>query len=217
MKVFLCLGQSNMAGPKITGWDKEDDDRLKGVLLSNDINQWIPASNPINRFSTVRMQAIPGLNPAPTFAERVKKAFPNEEIALVSNARGSSKIKEWQKGERYFEEAVRRVKGVCGNRKIDGILWLQGEQDVVEECDYSVYAERFSKFIAGSQLNSEQEEFLMNIISYVCSNGDITKEIVVNEAPFDEKLSTVFGLYLSPLANYIDNIHKVVYPQQEIA
>lgn len=77
--------------------------------------------------------------------------------------------------------------------------------------------ERFSKFIAGSQLNSEQEEFLMNIISYVCSNGDITKEIVVNEAPFDEKLSSVFGLYLSPLANYIDNIHNVVYPQQEIA
>lgn len=77
--------------------------------------------------------------------------------------------------------------------------------------------ERFYKFIVGSQLNSEQEEFLMNIISYVCSNGDITKEIVVNEAPFDEKLSAVFGLYLSPLANYIDNIHNVVYPQQEIA
>lgn len=147
MKVFLCIGQSNMAGPKITGWDQEDDDRLQGVLLSNDINQWIPAKNPINGFSTVRMQAIPGLNPVPTFVEMVKKAFPGEEIGLVSNARGSSKIKEWQKGERYFEEAVRRVKAVYGNQKIAGILWLQGEQDVVEECDYSVYAERFSKFI----------------------------------------------------------------------
>jgi len=147
MKVFLCIGQSNMAGPKITEWDQEDDDRLEGVLLSNDINQWIPAKNPINGFSTVRWQALPGLSPAPTFAERVKKAFPAEEIGLVSNARGSSKIAEWQKGERYFEEAVRRTKAVYGNNKIDGILWLQGEQDVVEESDYSVYAERFSKFI----------------------------------------------------------------------
>ncbi len=147
MKVFLCLGQSNMAGPKITGWDQEDDDRLEGVLLSNDINQWIPAKNPINGFSTVRWQAQPGLSPAPTFAEKVKKAFPSEEIALISNARGSSRIIEWQKGERYYTEAVRRTKAVYGDKKIDGILWLQGEQDVVEESDYSVYAERFSKFI----------------------------------------------------------------------
>ena len=42
--------------------------------------------------------------------------------------------------------------------------------------------ERFSKFLSGAVLNSEQEEFLMTIISYVCENGDITKEIVVNVA-----------------------------------
>ena len=147
MKVFLCIGQSNMAGPKITEWDQEDDDRLAGVLLSNDINQWIPAKNPINGFSTVRWQPIPGLSPAPTFAEKIKAAYPDEEIGLVSNARGSSKIAEWQKGEWYFTEAVRRVKAVYGDKKIDGILWLQGEQDVVEKADYEVYAERFSKFI----------------------------------------------------------------------
>ncbi|MBQ8867945.1 MAG: DEAD/DEAH box helicase family protein [Bacteroidaceae bacterium] len=72
--------------------------------------------------------------------------------------------------------------------------------------------ERFSTFISGSQLNAEQEEFLMTIISYVCENGDITKEIVVNEAPFDEKLS-VFSTYLQPLAKYIDTLHHVIDPE----
>ena len=71
--------------------------------------------------------------------------------------------------------------------------------------------ERFATFISGSQLNAEQEEFLMTIISYVCENGDITKEIVVNESPFDEKLS-VFSTYMLPLAKYIDNIHNVINP-----
>ena len=71
--------------------------------------------------------------------------------------------------------------------------------------------EKFATFISGSQLNYEQEEFLMTIISYVCENGDITKDIVVNEAPFDEKLS-VFGTYMLPLAKYIDNIHNVINP-----
>ena len=71
--------------------------------------------------------------------------------------------------------------------------------------------EKFATFISGSQLNYEQEEFLMTIISYVCENGDITKDIVVNEAPFDEKLS-VFSTYMLPLAKYIDNIHNAVNP-----
>ena len=72
--------------------------------------------------------------------------------------------------------------------------------------------ERFGSFISNVELNSEQEEFLMTIITYVCENGDITKDIVVNESPFDEKIS-VFDNYLLPLSKYIDNIHGVVNPE----
>lgn len=71
---------------------------------------------------------------------------------------------------------------------------------------------RFSEFISGHELNAEQEDFLMTIITYVCENGDITKEIVVNEAPFDERLS-VFTPYMLPLAKYIDTIHTIITPQ----
>ncbi len=71
---------------------------------------------------------------------------------------------------------------------------------------------RFAEFISGNELNAEQEDFLNTIIAYVCENGDITKEIVVNEAPFDEQLS-VFTPYMLPLAKYIDTIHGVVTPQ----
>ena len=49
-----------------------------------------------------------------------------------------------------------------------------------------------------------------------CENGDITKEIVVNEYPFDERLS-VFSTYMMPLAKYIDNIHNVINPAFAIA
>ena len=70
----------------------------------------------------------------------------------------------------------------------------------------------FGDFISGADLNSEQEEFLSSIISYVCENGDITKEIVVNEAPFDEQLH-VFNAYLIQLARYVDNMHNIIIPQ----
>ena len=71
---------------------------------------------------------------------------------------------------------------------------------------------RFSEFISGNELNADQEEFLMTIISYVCEYGDITKDIVVNEAPFDERL-VVFTPYMLPLAKYIESIHTVISPQ----
>ena len=70
---------------------------------------------------------------------------------------------------------------------------------------------RFGDYISGNELNAEQEDFLETIVTYVCKNGDITKEIVVNEAPFDERL-VVFNAFLIPLAKYIDNIHNVVIP-----
>ena len=71
---------------------------------------------------------------------------------------------------------------------------------------------KFSEFLSDNELNAEQEEFLNTIVQYVCENGDITKEIVVNEAPFDERL-VLFTPYMIPLGKYIDNIHNVINPQ----
>jgi len=71
---------------------------------------------------------------------------------------------------------------------------------------------KFSDFISGVELNARQEEFLSTIISYICENGDITKETLVSEAPFDEQLS-VFEAFYPQLRRYVENIHDIVsYP-----
>nr|MCR4848383.1 hypothetical protein [Bacteroidales bacterium] len=77
--------------------------------------------------------------------------------------------------------------------------------------DRKVALQRFGQFISGAELNAEQEEFLMTVVGYVCENGDITKEIVVNDPPFDEQLE-VFSNCMIPLSRYIDNLHRVVMP-----
>ena len=72
--------------------------------------------------------------------------------------------------------------------------------------------DKFSEFLSDNALSAEQEDFLNTIVQYVCENGDITKEIVVNESPFDERL-VLFAPYMIPLGRYIDNIHNVITPQ----
>lgn len=69
---------------------------------------------------------------------------------------------------------------------------------------------RFSELISVSELNYEQEEFLKSILTYVCENGDITKDIVVNEDPFASALEGFGGEYMMPLAKYVDLIHNAV-------
>ena len=75
--------------------------------------------------------------------------------------------------------------------------------------DRQVALKRFTEYASNAELNAEQEEFLMTIISYICENGDITKETLINEPPFDERLG-IFQAYMVPLGKYIDNLHGVV-------
>lgn len=70
--------------------------------------------------------------------------------------------------------------------------------------------QRFSELISVAELNYEQEEFLKSILTYVCENGDITKEIVVNEDPFASSLESFGSEYMSSLAKYVDSIHNAV-------
>jgi len=103
------------------------------------------------------------------------------------------------------EDYVAHTKGMlCGGNVAAFIRSLIG-------VDRKEAVKKFSIFLTESKLNAEQEEFLNTIIQYVCENGDITKDIVVNESPFDEHL-TIFSSYMTPLGNYIDNIHNVIIP-----
>ena len=78
--------------------------------------------------------------------------------------------------------------------------------------DREIALQRFNQFLDGNVLNSDQLEFLNQILDYVCENGDITTMTVVNDYPFDENLQ-VFSDKMVPLKNYLENVHNVVNPQ----
>ena len=71
--------------------------------------------------------------------------------------------------------------------------------------------ERFGDFISGSTMNAEQEEFLMTIVSYVCENGDITSQDLINVEPFSEvDWVGVFGAQTQGVGKFVGYIHDVV-------
>lgn len=77
--------------------------------------------------------------------------------------------------------------------------------------DRKIAMEQFSKFLNTHILNTRQEEYLKTIITYVCKNGDISPETIVNESPFDGfDWAGVFGQDLSSVGKYVNMLHTSI-------
>jgi hypothetical protein len=124
-RIFLLIGQSNMAGR--AHLEKGDDAPIGNVRMLDEKGAWIAATNPLNRFATNRkVISMQRVGPGFGFATAMRKALPKTSIGLVVNARGGTKIDEWKKGGKLYDNMFKRVSAVKGIH-IDGVLWHQGE------------------------------------------------------------------------------------------
>ena len=128
--LYVCIGQSNMAGRATL--TPEVMDTLQNVYLLNDKGNFEPAVNPLNRYSTVRKDlSMQRLGPAYGFAKEVTRKT-KCPLGLVVNARGGSSINSWLKGSKdgYYEEALSRIRiAMKQGGVLKAILWHQGEAD----------------------------------------------------------------------------------------
>ena len=77
--------------------------------------------------------------------------------------------------------------------------------------DRHVAMERFSQFLSDTTLNSLQEEYIKSIITYVCDNGDITPNTLMEEEPFAQyEWIDTFGKNFIAVRNYVNEIHDMV-------
>jgi hypothetical protein len=122
-KIFLLIGQSNMAG---RGKPLEEQDKTAHprVLLFNKDDSWVPAVDPLH----FDKPPVVGVGLGLTFAKTVADAQ-QMTIGLVPAAVGGSEISAWAKDARQYVGAVGRAKAALKNGTLAGILWHQGESD----------------------------------------------------------------------------------------
>ncbi len=129
LDIFLCIGQSNMAGRSPI--PEENLSPLPNVYLWTNQDKWEVAQGGFNRYSTIKhTERLHGLSPAYGFALYLSGQQPDRMTGFVVNARGGTKIESWAKGGEYFEEAVKRTRAaLSGGGRLAGILWHQGESN----------------------------------------------------------------------------------------
>ena len=130
LDLYLCIGQSNMAGRGPIEATKGDLEPLTNVYLFTPSGNWEPAKNPLNRYSTVRKElSMQQISPAYAFAKTVVARNGNRPIGLVVNAKGGTAIESWLKGaeDGFYEAALKRASDAKPWGTYRAILWHQGE------------------------------------------------------------------------------------------
>jgi len=128
LHVYLLIGQSNMAGR--APFTKQESGAIPRCYLLNDKDEWEPANNPLNRYSTIRKGlGMQKMNPGYAFAQTMLAKNKAISIGLVVNAKGGTNIRNWARGSRFYKEALKRTRTARKTGTLKGVLWHQGESD----------------------------------------------------------------------------------------
>lgn len=174
LDLFLCIGQSNMAGRGYINETLGDLNPVNNTYLLTPGLSWEVASNPLNKYSSIRKElSMQRISPAYGFALNMQGKTVNP-IGLIVNAQGGSSIAMWTKGsaEGLYEKSLVRAKEAQKWGKIKAILWHQGESNSGSTA-VAAYPNQFKAMIDNfrSELNEPDLYVVAGELAYWRSGG----------------------------------------------
>jgi type I restriction enzyme R subunit len=132
----------------------------------------------------------------------IQKIFRLEQLT-IDDTKELEKIC-WQElgTKEEYEAFVNKGDMLCGDKLAVFIRSIIG-------IDRKIAKERFSKFLSDNVLTALQEEFINQIIGYVCENGDITPMTIVTNESFDGIVGA-FGVNMVNIRQYVEELHEVI-------
>ena len=168
LHIYLLIGQSNMGGR--ADYDENEAGIIPRCYLLNDYDEWEPAQNPFNRYSSIEREDVPNkLGIGYTFVTTMLQHDSDAHIGIIVNARGGAGMQYWEKGEWAYREAVRRTEIAREAGTLKGVLWHHGEANRGD----SRYLRRLTTFVGDLRA-----EFGMPDLPFVA--GQIKDPGVVN-------------------------------------
>lgn len=151
--VFILAGQSNMVG--LGGvvnhtWDgvvPTECSPSPSILRLNANLSWVEARQPLH--ADIDAGYACGIGPGMPFAAALLSSGTGvREVGLVPCAIGGTKINEWARGTKFYDNMVRRSEAAAGGGgAIRAVLWYQGESDTNSRADAESYKGKFETFV----------------------------------------------------------------------
>ncbi|KAF8404958.1 hypothetical protein HHK36_009853 [Tetracentron sinense] len=173
--IFILAGQSNMAGRG--GVFNETWDGIvppechpnPSILRFSAGLEWEEAREPLH--SDIDLNKTCGIGPGMAFANAVIDMDSSiGVVGLVPCAIGGTKISEWARGTRLYNELVRRAElSLKEGGTIRAILWYQGESDTVSREDAESYKGNMEKLVL--DLRADLRSTMLPIIQVAIASG----------------------------------------------
>lgn len=181
LKLFLLVGQSNMAGRGSVGPD--DRKPIPGVWSFDRTGTWVQAIDPLHWDKP----EIAGVGLGRSFAQTLRTLEPGVEIGLIPCAFGGTALEKWMPGGDLFIDAVDRARRAMADGELCGILWHQGETDTRRRETAVTYAERWRTFM--SSLRAELKAESVPVV--VGGLGEFVAGRMLDGAPYGPFLEEV--------------------------
>jgi len=186
LKLFLLIGQSNMAGRGLVGPDERKP--IPGVWSFDRTGTWVQAIDPLHWDKP----EIAGVGLGRSFAQTLRTLEPGVEIGLIPCAFGGTALEKWMPGGDLFINAVDRARRAMADGELCGILWHQGETDTRQRETAVTYAERWRIFMSALRVELKAE----SVPVVVGGLGQFVAERRLDEAlygPFLEEVNRQIG------------------------
>ena len=150
LRLFLLIGQSNMAG-RGRNYETDNADNPRILKLDGDGN-WVSGIEPVHFDKRAAGACL-----ATSFAREYIKDNPDETVGLIPCAVGGTGIDRWVPGGDLFKKAVSRAHRAEKDGQIIGILWHQGEHDASRKERADTYERKLESVVDGfrRELGSE--------------------------------------------------------------
>ncbi|MCW1883914.1 sialate O-acetylesterase [Luteolibacter flavescens] len=184
-RVFLLMGQSNMAGygaiHPSDPWQPGDFSPVPRVLVlggqcsvksrrPRGWMRWQAASHPLHL-----NQRSAGFGLGLPFASRLLESDPSLVIGLVPCAWGGAGIDQIGPGTPIYDNAITRARMASTRGTLAGVLWHQGETDALDETLARSHARKLSDLIARLRTDLDSPD-LPVLIGDLAHFGDEKRE-----------------------------------------
>ncbi|WCJ35487.1 hypothetical protein M5689_016742 [Euphorbia peplus] len=218
--IFILGGQSNMAGrggienDKWNGYIPPQCRSSPSILRLTAQLKWEIAHEPLD--ADIDVGKTCGVGPGMAFANEVKaKDRKIGVVGLVPCAVGGTKIRQWGRGMKLYEELVRRANAsVRFGGRIRGVLWCQGESDTVRIEDAESYRGKMERFI--SDLRFDLKLPSLPVIQVAIGAGEGKYVEMVRRAQLGIKLPNVKCIDARGLSLKNDHLHLTTTSQVKL-
>lgn len=202
LDLYLCIGQSNMAGRGYMDENSGDGIELENSFLLTPQCRFEQSANPMNKYSSIRKElSLQQISPAWGFAKYLNDHLPEVKTGVVVNAKGGSAIEEWQKGQALYESTVERMLDALKWGDLKAIIWHQGESNT-SEAKVKAYPHLLREMVESFRrdLSSPDAWFLAGELIHTWSNSERFNSMLREISSFVPAADWVSAANLMPRA-----------------